>query len=286
MEEEDYGNISSQCIIIPKVPLENENVLKLDFPDKQDGQLSPTSNSNSASTSSNSIGSIDLLISEDKAKRDQQHQSQDFIFSEKIKILNIPNDTIIISEEEEEKNLENILNRSTYLNKNKENESMNIYSLIKKTKHPYILGFSFLVEVSTILLFIIEDISHYDPSIFALFITIINGINFWFTKNISGRIIFGMHWWKEVKPNYQERLFLGRQIDFKISSNYDNNFLWSVLYSSTTIWGIFLLVKIFEMSWIMIIPCFVSFLLSFFNAFGYNRCANEQKIRGIIDTNV
>lgn len=284
MEEEDYENSSSKCIIIHKGLIENENILKLNSSENQDVQLSPTSNSISASTSSSSIGSIDLLIEENKEKKIQQEPKK-IIFPEKIKIINIPNNNITTDEGEEEKKFENISD-SCYGNKNKENESINIYCLIKKSNHPLILFFSFLVELTTVLLFFIEDNSKFNSSFFSLLITIINGINFWFTKNISGRIILGMHWWKEVKPKYQEKWLFGRQIDFKISNIYDNNFFWTVLYSSTTLWGVFLLVKILEMNLIMIIACLVSFLLSFFNAFGYNRCANEQKINGIIDTNV
>lgn len=275
MEEGGYHNKSNECILIPSKPLETDNILKFTSKDTQEGQLDSTSNTNSASTSSRSI---DLLFKEEKKT----------LSKNSLNILNINNNNIIITTNinNEKKKIDIFSDKAKIVY---DSSSINVFSLIKISNHPFILILSILFEISSVLLFIIEDnLSfnkfNFSQSFLSFLIAIINTINFWFTKNISGRLLLGLHWWNEMKTNSQEKWIFGKQNDFRII-NYENTFFWTVLYSSTTIWGVILLIKIEEMNWIMIIACLISFLLSFFNAFGYNRCANEQSKKNF-DTNV
>lgn len=52
--------------------------------------------------------------------------------------------------------------------------------------------------------FILLDLFTNNEAMVILIVIILGSIDFWVTKNISGRKLVGLRWWNQIKPNGQE----------------------------------------------------------------------------------
>lgn len=61
-----------------------------------------------------------------------------------------------------------------------------------------------LFKLLAIASFILLDLFVPSEAIAYLVVIILGSVDFWITKNISGRILVGLRWWNEVKEDGQE----------------------------------------------------------------------------------
>lgn len=114
---------------------------------------------------------------------------------------------------------------------------------LDNSSHPSIAIVTFLFKglaLATYLFF-----SLFITSIFTFILTTLASIvDFWITKNISGRILVGLRWWRAYDQAGNE----GFQFECSQSAeNYnrvDSTIFWSSQVLVTFLWGIFLLLNV------------------------------------------
>lgn len=99
--------------------------------------------------------------------------------------------------------------------------------------------------------------------------------DFWTTKNVTGRLLAGLRWWNDVKPDgTNEWVFESHEADTLINP-YESKVFWIVLVVFVLIWGIFWISCLFafltRLRWLFVAT--LALILQGSNLTGYVRCA-------------
>jgi hypothetical protein len=99
--------------------------------------------------------------------------------------------------------------------------------------------------------------------------------DFWTTKNVSGRLLAGLRWWNDVKPDgTNEWVFESHEKDTLINP-YESKVFWIVLIVFPLIWGLFFISCLFafltRINWLFV--SILALVLQGSNCVGYVRCA-------------
>ena len=110
-------------------------------------------------------------------------------------------------------------------------------------------------------------------------------MDFWITKNVTGRMLIGMRWWNGEDETEQEGWYF-ESYDIKVEhSVVDSYVFWWGMIAGTCFWGIMFFVKFIAISlfWGMLV--LIGFSLNATNLYGYYLCKkdHEEKLRLIIN---
>ena len=106
-------------------------------------------------------------------------------------------------------------------------------------------------------------------------IVILSAFDFWYVKNVSGRLLVGLRWWNEVMDDGKEKWIFESSNEIH-SSNIDTTIFWWTLYITPLFWGVFLIFNLISFSFMDGITCFLCMILSISNTLGYYRCSKDQ----------
>ena len=97
-------------------------------------------------------------------------------------------------------------------------------------------------------------------------------IDFWVTKNITGRYLVGLRWWTDMDENDNtENCY--ECFDYEIKFNYiDVQVFWWGLGAIFIFWTILLLIKIFGLDLLWVLLTGIGSVLNWMNLEGYYRC--------------
>jgi hypothetical protein len=79
-----------------------------------------------------------------------------------------------------------------------------ISNFIQQSAHPVICIFTIIFKISAIVSFILLDKLSGSEAMAYLVVILLGSVDFWITKNISGRMLVGLRWWNEVKEDGKE----------------------------------------------------------------------------------
>ena len=163
-------------------------------------------------------------------------------------------------------------------------EKIDFTNFLSHAKHPGIVFFTIFFKGLAMVSFLFLGIFGVPEALTFIFVVIFNSLDFWFVKNVSGRILVGLRWWNEVKEDGSEiwRFESSHEIRAK---NIDTTIFWMSLYIAPAFWGVFLFLQLIGLKFMWFISCLIGLILSFSNAFGYYKCSGEQKnkIKGFLD---
>ena len=101
--------------------------------------------------------------------------------------------------------------------------------------------------------------------------------DFWFVKNVGGRILVGLRWWNgEEEIRRSGWVFESRLYDEEISA-VDSYVFWWTLSISTAVWGIFFLLKLLSLSLFWGMLAFICFVLNLTNLYAYYLCRKDHQ---------
>lgn len=153
----------------------------------------------------------------------------------------------------------------------------------KKTgypKHPVALVFHIGFKVAAALCYLfggwLAPIFKVKQELIPLIICVVFiAFDFWTTKNVTGRLLAGLRWWNDVKPDgTNEWVFESHEKDTLINP-YEAKVFWIVLVVFVLIWGIFFISCVFafflRLRWLFV--CVLALILQGSNLTGYVRCA-------------
>ncbi len=97
---------------------------------------------------------------------------------------------------------------------------------INKSNHPGVTLTLLLFKAIPVFLYFFSSMIFGSKIIGISFITILSGIDFWFTKNIAGRLMVGLLWEREILPNGEEQFTFECNADEQKNNKVDRFFFW------------------------------------------------------------
>ncbi len=163
-------------------------------------------------------------------------------------------------------------------------EKIDFTNFLSHAKHPGIVFFTIFFKGLAMASFLFLGIFGVPEALTFIFVVILNSLDFWFVKNVSGRILVGLRWWNEVKEDGSEIWRFESSHEVKAKS-IDTTIFWMSLYIAPIFWGVFLFLQLIGLKFMWFISCLIGLILTFSNAFGYYKCSGEQKnkIKGFLD---
>ena len=163
-----------------------------------------------------------------------------------------------------------------YQNNSNTRESIDFTNFLSHATNPGIVLFTLLFKTLAIVSFLFLGIFGFSDALVFIIVVILNAFDFWFVKNVSGRILVGLRWWNEVRDDGTE-VWIFESDHEKRATSIDTTLFWTSLYIAPLFWAIFLIIELIGLSLMWFLVCLISFVLTFSNTIGYYKCSGEQK---------
>ena len=167
-------------------------------------------------------------------------------------------------------------NNNQQFSPNNQGEQIDFTNFLQHAANPGIVLFTLLFKTLAVVCFLILGIFGVSDSLVFIIVVILNAFDFWFVKNVSGRILVGLRWWNEVKDDGTE-VWIFESDHEKRATSIDTTLFWTSLYITPIFWGVFLIIELLGLSLLWFLVCLISFVLTFSNTVGYYKCSGEQK---------
>ena len=163
-------------------------------------------------------------------------------------------------------------------------EKIDFTNFLSHAQHPGIVFFTIFFKGLAMIAFLFLGIFGVPEALIFIIVVILNSLDFWFVKNVSGRILVGLRWWNEVKEDGTEEWKFESSHEIRAKS-IDTTIFWMSLYFAPAFWGVFLILQLIGLRFMWFIACLIGFILTFSNTFGYYKCSGEQKnkIKGFLN---
>ena len=152
-------------------------------------------------------------------------------------------------------------------------------SWLSSSGHAYVLmfhvGVKFVAVLSYMLMFFILS-----SFVLAFMCTVVAlAVDFWFTKNVSGRLLAGMRWWSFVREDGTSEWNFEtlNQIDMeKNTENFDRQIFWKSLYLFAAFWLILAVFNLLTLDANNFVLCVIGATFATSNLLGYRKCAKAK----------
>ena len=151
-----------------------------------------------------------------------------------------------------------------------------ITNFYKNSSHPFICLFTFIFKMAAFIIYIIISFFTEKKGLIYLSVILLGSVDFWITKNISGRFLVGLRWWNEVKKDWKE-VWIFESKNEKIEATADKSVFWTSLYLNGGGWAILFLFKLITLSITNAIIAFTMLVFAGVNLYGFFKCSKEQQ---------
>ena len=198
----------------------------------------------------------------------EEHEDLDF----DIDISSKKEDSSLKNKDLMNKNIQQIKSNSSSSFK----EKITISNFLKYAHNPGIVFFTIFFKGLAIFFFLFLGIFGISDSSIFIIVVLLNSLDFWFVKNIAGRVLVGLRWWNEVKEDGSE-IWVFESENEKKARSIDTTIFWMSIYATPLFWGIFIILEMISLRFMWFLLCIIGFILTFSNAFGYYKCSGDQK---------
>ena len=162
-------------------------------------------------------------------------------------------------------------------------EKIDFTNFLKHANNPIVVFFTLFFKGLAIASFLLLGIFGVSEALIFILVVLLNSFDFWFVKNVSGRILVGLRWWNEVKEDGSEEWIFESDHE-KRAASIDTTIFWMSLYITPAFWAVFVILELIGLKFMWFLACLIGFILTFSNTFGYYKCSGEQKkkIKGFI----
>ena len=151
-----------------------------------------------------------------------------------------------------------------------------ITDFYRKSSNPSIALMTVGLKLAALFFFLFLNILASEAFVMIVVILLV-AADFWYTKNISGRILVGLRWWNKFDPENQQDIWTFESKNERKEANIDRNTFWISLYGFTGAW-LFLFIwecVMFNFMWGFL--CLISLAISGINTYGFFRCSKLQQ---------
>ena len=175
-------------------------------------------------------------------------------------------------------NQNNFVSNNDMENQNNPNEQKKIkLDFIKKSKSPQVALMTVSLKLLALIIFLFFNIFTSNEALVMIIVISLIAADFWYTKNISGRILVGLRWWNKYNPETQENIWMFESKNEIKEPNIDRKTFWFSLYGFALIWIILFIWEciMFNFTWAFL--CLISLAICGTNVFGFFRCSKIQQ---------
>lgn len=87
---------------------------------------------------------------------------------------------------------------------NGQREQVDFTNFLQHANHPCVVLFTILFKIICITSFLVLNLFFNNSALVFIIVVIFSAFDFWFVKNVSGRMLAGLRWWNEVKEDGTE----------------------------------------------------------------------------------
>ena len=146
------------------------------------------------------------------------------------------------------------------------------------SKHPIAVFFHLFFKASAMFVYLFNALFIDDFILAFVICVLLISFDFWTVKNITGRLLVGLRWWNEVKPDgTNEWIYESKPNNKHVNVN-DAFLFWTALYINPCIWILLGLYAIFS-SWQSLLIVAVAVTLGVTNVIGYWRCQSDAQAK-------
>jgi len=109
-------------------------------------------------------------------------------------------------------------------------------------------------------------------------LTVMCSIDFWFTKNIAGRLLVGLFWERVITVNGEEEFVYQCNPKENLNNKVDAAVFWWGQYIAAGFWVGLLVLQVMGLSFFRIIFTIVPGCMSGFNLYAFYNCSSGNKI--------
>jgi len=102
-------------------------------------------------------------------------------------------------------------------------------------------------------------------------------IDFWITKNVSGRFLVGLRWWNEIREDGKDKWIFESNEGRKKYYTSESMIFWGSLIAATLFWGIFAIVSLLSLSPTNFFITCTGTVLNVINVTGFIKCARKER---------
>ena len=158
----------------------------------------------------------------------------------------------------------------------KEKSRSSITNFYRNSSHPFICLFTFIFKIAAFVIYIIISFFTNQKGLVYLSVILLGSVDFWITKNVSGRFLVGLRWWNEVKKDGKE-VWVYESKNEKTEATADKSVFWTSLYVNGGGWAILFLFKLITLSITNAIIAFTMLMFAGINLYGFFKCSKEQQ---------
>jgi len=144
--------------------------------------------------------------------------------------------------------------------------------------HPIALMFHILFKLLALATYLFGALAFPSSFVIPFIIAVIFlALDFWTTKNVSGRLLVGLRWWNEVKDDGSNVWIFESAASDAQTHPVQSKIFWIALIIAPIVWGALLIAQIFGGKWNWAILCALAVVLSAANVTGYIKCARDAR---------
>ena len=152
-----------------------------------------------------------------------------------------------------------------------------ITDFIKKSAHPSVALITVGLKAASLFFFLFLNIFTSNEAFVMIVVIILDAVDFWFTKNISGRILVGLRWWNNYDPDTQQEKWTFESKNEIKEASIDRNTFWFSLYGFTAAWLVLFIWECILLSFMWAFLCVISLAIAGTNTYGFFRCSKLQQ---------
>ena len=176
-------------------------------------------------------------------------------------------------------------NQDQYINNNKNNDLQgqqgqnsknNITDFYRKSSNPRVALTTVGLKLLSLFFFLFLGIIFNDAFVMIVVVLLV-AADFWYTKNISGRILVGLRWWNRYNPDTQQDIWSFESKNEIKEANIDRNTFWLSLYGFTGAWIVLFIWECVMFNFVWGFLCLICLAIAGTNTYGFFRCSKLQQ---------
>ena len=157
-----------------------------------------------------------------------------------------------------------------------QNGKYKITDFYKKSSNPSVALMTVGLKVAALFFFLFLNILTSEAFVMIVVI-LFDAADFWYTKNISGRILVGLRWWNKFDPDTQQDIWTFESKNEIKEPSIDRNTFWISLYGFTGAWLVLFIWECVKFNFVWGALCLISLAISGINTYGFFRCSKLQQ---------
>jgi len=148
---------------------------------------------------------------------------------------------------------------------------------LKKSSNPSVALMTVSLKIAALFFFLFLNIFTSNQAFVMIVVIICVAMDFWYTKNISGRILVGLRWWNTYNSETQQEVWKFESKNEIKEANADRATFWLSLYGFTGAWIVLFIWECIWFNFMWASLCLISLAISGTNTYGFLRCSKMQQ---------